>query len=276
MYAVPTNLLSKNNSKTIKGEKFGVTTYIMYLAPYNQNSHGKNLCSHATKGCASACLFKSGAARFNSIQLARINKSNYFIENRNDFMLQLYNEIKKYQKLHNAMDVEQLVNAKGKIIRSKKMAIRLNGTSDIPFENIKFSVNGEAPKNIMEHFSDIQFYDYTKNYNRFSKVLPFNYHLTFSRSETNHEQCIDLLNRGFNVAYVFYYKGDLPSTYNGFKVINGDKSDLRFLDDENVIVGLKYKYMTGKGTRGKNLEMINDNKFIINLEKKEKKLVGVI
>jgi hypothetical protein len=41
-----------------KGEKLGYTTYIMYLAPYTQNSKGINLCSHASVGCAKACLFE--------------------------------------------------------------------------------------------------------------------------------------------------------------------------------------------------------------------------
>jgi hypothetical protein len=59
-----------------------------------------------------------------------------------------------------------------------------------------------------------------------------------------------LLKRGFNVAMVF---DKLPETYKGFKVINGDLDDLRFLDEKNVIVGLKYKKNTGKGGREKNL-----------------------
>jgi len=79
---------------------------------------------------------------------------------------------------------------------------------------------------------------------RFDKELPKNYHLTFSRSEINHAKSIELLQRGFNVAMVF---DRLPANYEGFEVINGDKDDLRFLDPKNVIVGLTYKKMTGKG-----------------------------
>jgi len=43
----------------------------------------------------------------------------------------------------------------------------------------------------------------------------------------------------------------LPSTYNGFEVINADNDDLRFLDKKNVICGLKYKKMTGKNADNK-------------------------
>jgi hypothetical protein len=57
----------------------------------------------------------------------------------------------------------------------------------------------------------------------------------------------------------------LPTEYLGYKVINGDESDLRFLDDKNVIVGLKYKLMTGKGTSGQNKENVENNDFIINV-----------
>jgi len=48
-----------------------------------------------------------------------------------------------------------------------------------------------------------------------------------------------------NVAVVFRNK-ILPETYLGYKVINGDKTDLRFLDEKGVIVGL---YAKGKATK---------------------------
>ena len=267
-YKVPKNLLSTKNSKTIKGEKLGFTTYIMYLSPHTQNSKGKNLCSHASKGCAKACLFNSGAARFGNVQLGKMNKTEYFLADQKRFMRQLYNELVSISWKHEDVIGDELIGRTDKVIRYKKFAVRLNGTSDIPFENIK--VLGD--KNIFELFPHIQFYDYTKNHKRFdNKVLPTNYHLTFSRSEINDKESLDILNRGFNVAYVFGVKDvqDLPTTYNGFKVINGDESDLRFLDEENVIVGLKYKLMTGKGTSGANKDNVENNDFLIDVTKKE-------
>jgi len=141
--------------------------------------------------------------------------------------------------------------------------IRLNGTSDIPWEKFKIRDN----KNIFELHPTIQFYDYTKNYIRFEKELPKNYHLTFSMSEINKAKSLELLGKGHNVAMVFGIKdvNQLPTEYLGYKVINGDESDLRFLDDKNVIVGLKYKLMTGKGTSGQNKENVENNDFIINV-----------
>lgn len=250
-YSKSKNLLSTNNSKTIKGEKLGYMTYILYLAPHTQNSKGINLCSHASKGCAKACLFGSGAARFDNVQLGKTNKTEWFLDNRQEFLEKLDKEISVIKNKAKHKDTENVLIP----------TIRLNGTSDIAWEKFKIRDN----KNIFELHSEIQFYDYTKNHIRFGKVLPKNYHLTFSMSEDNKEKSFELLNKGHNVAMVFGIKNEsqLPSEYQGHKVINGDNDDLRFLDDKNVIVGLKYKLLTGKGSKGKN--DYSDNDFIIKL-----------
>jgi hypothetical protein len=99
-----------------------------------------------------------------------------------------------------------------------------------------------APKSLIDCFPDIPFVDYTKNPRRFDRKIPSNYHLTFSRSETNEPKCIELLNRGVNVAVVF--KGEKPATWNGFNVIDGDLHDLRQLDPRGaigVVIGLSPK-----------------------------------
>jgi hypothetical protein len=62
--------------------------------------------------------------------------------------------------------------------------------------------------------------------------LPANYHLTFSRSESNEADCIKLLDRGVNVAAVFQ---TVPASWQGFNVIDGDKHDLRQLDPRGPI-----------------------------------------
>ena len=224
-------LLSTNNAKTIKGEKLGYMTFILYMSPFTANSKGINVCSHASKGCADSCLVGSGfGGMYTSVMQGRLNKTEFFLKDRVSFLTKLKGEVQK------AIDKN-----KDKAI----VTFRLNGTSDLPYEKYKIFEG----KNIFELFPDVQFYDYTKNYLRFDKVLPSNYHLTFSRSETNDTIAMGLLERGFNVAMVF---DKLPETYKGFKVINGDLDDLRFLDEKNVIVGLKYKKNTGKGGREKN------------------------
>lgn len=246
-------LLTKNNAKTIKGEKYGITTYIMYLAPYTQNSLGKNLCPNASKGCASACLYKSGSARFTAVQNGRKMKAEFFLQDRIGFLTLLKKQIAKIKSKHEA--------------KGEKICIRLNGTSDLAWET--FKIEG---KTIIEHFSDVQFYDYTKSPKRMLKFLkgelPENYNLTFSRSEDNDNEVDIVLGNGGNVAVVF--ANELPETYKGFKVIDGDESDLRFLDEKNVVIGLKYKLMTGKGADNKT--ELATNSFIIKPEINEKVL----
>ena len=255
-------LLSTNNTKTIKGEKLGYMTYILYMSAFTQNTLGKNVCSHASKGCAASCLVGSGhGGMIPVVAQGRINRTEYFLRDRTNFFIQLRKEIE------------------GAIRKNEGKAIvtfRLNGTSDIAYEKFKVFEG----KNIFELFPNVQFYDYTKNHLRFDKVLPSNYHLTFSRSETNEAKAIELLKRGFNVAMVFT---KLPETYKGFKVINADENDLRFLDEKNVICGLKYKKMTGKGGREKNIQalqsgfVIDTTKVLISGAKKEvSKFKGII
>jgi hypothetical protein len=104
----------------------------------------------------------------------------------------------------------------------------------------------------MEHFPEVQFYDYTKSLSRMREftggTLPSNYHLTFSRSESNEVEVDEVLASGGNVAVVF--RGKQPETWKGFKVIDGDKSDLRFTDEKNVIVGLTQKGKAKKDESG--------------------------
>jgi len=226
-FKIPKQLFGRKNNKTVKGEKYGWITHIMYLTPHKQNSTGKNVCSKASKGCAAACLFKSGfGGMYTSVQQARINKTDYFLSDRKAFLEQMDKEVAKLIKKNESVN--------------EGICFRINGTSDIPWEEFKI----RDGKNIMELYPDVQFYDYTKIAKRFDKELPANYHLTFSRSEDNDVEAMELLKRGYNVAIVF---DKLPDTYKGFKVINGDLSDLRFKDETGVVVGLKYKNITGKG-----------------------------
>jgi hypothetical protein len=233
-YKQPKVLLTTQNAKTIKGEDLGYKTLICYMSPHKQNTFGRNLCPKATAGCMASCLFTAGRGRFSNVKIGRLRKSEFFLSNKDLFMEQLVTEIEK--AVRNKKD--------------KNICVRLNGTTDVPFENIK--VGGFD--NIMSMFPNVQFYDYTKVFARLKKELPKNYHLTFSRAETesNHKETLLALQMGFNVAVVFNVKNEteLPSQYQGFKVINGDMHDLTFLHDKNTIIGLKSKGMAKKDTTG--------------------------
>jgi len=237
-------LLSYSNVKTIKGEKLGVKTAILYLAPGSIS--GVNLCGFASKGCLKSCIYLQGMGKFSNVQEARIAKTKLFLSDRKAFIEMLKKDILAH------------------IRKSKKEnmipAVRLNGTSDIGWELEK----GEDGKNLMESFHNVQFYDYAKSPFRALKMaqgkLPANYHLTFSRSESN-QSWVDKMPMGISIAMVFSTKKgeSLPLEYQGRKVVDGDESDARFLDEKGTIIGLR-----AKGT-GKN----DSSGFVIQLGGKE-------
>lgn len=219
-----------NDAKTKKGEKLGVLTGVLYLAPFN-TSGIFNTCASATGGCAGSCLYFAGMGKFANVQAARVAKTKFFWEDRQGFKNQL------------RLDIQELIRKAKKL--GMEPAVRLNGTSDIGFE-IMYA-------DLLAEFPDVQFYDYTKVESRMLRYLdgkcPPNYSLTFSRAETEDNQltAMRVLARGGNVAAVF---ADMPTEYLGFKVIDGDESDARFLDERGVIVGLKAKGLAKKDLTG--------------------------
>lgn len=219
-------LLSYSNIKTVKGEKLGVKTAILYLSPGSIS--GFNLCPFASIGCLFACLYTAGKGAISNVKSARIAKAKLFLSDRKAFVELLKIDIQAH------------------IRKSKREgmnpAVRLNGTSDIAWENER----GLDGKNLMESFPEVAWYDYTKSPIRALKYqlakLPSNYHLTFSRSESNQTQVDSLIGK-VNVAMVFSTKrgNPLPLEYMGRRVIDGDETDARFLDESGVIVGLRSK-----------------------------------
>ena len=231
------SLLSvSQDSKTVKGEKLGYLTGILYLAPHKMS--GKNICPHATPGCSAECIYFTGRGKFSNVQEARLKKTQYFLTDRENFMLDLYKSITKLIKKAEKLNLDPVV--------------RLNGTSDLLWENIRFNYNGKH-KTSFQAFKTVQFYDYTKypwDKRDYTK-LPINYDLTFSLAETkeNRIEVLKALQNNIMVAAVYDHKQDLPEyqyfKYNNktykYPVINGDDTDLRYLEPGNVIVGLKAK-----------------------------------
>jgi hypothetical protein len=217
----PKTLLQvSNDHKTIKGEKFGYLTGILYMSP-GQEAGGRNLCPYASPECLKLCLNTAGLGGvYQSIQEARIRKARFWLEKTDEFLEVIRADIRK---------LERQAKAEGKI-----PVVRLNGTSDIRWEKT----------GIMEEFPHIQFYDYTK-FPAAHRTLPANYHLTYSYSEVEEAALrSDEWNAlGVNTAVVFAVKpgNPLPATFRGRPVIDGDESDLRFLDAPGSIVGLRAK-----------------------------------
>ena len=231
-----------SNAKTIKGQKQGFMTAILYLAPYDLA--GVNVCPMAEiAGCIKGCLNTAGRAGIikkgeetNQIQRARIARTRLWIEDRDAFMVQLVKELQAFIRKAGRAGLVPTV--------------RLNGTSDLRWENQAVTVHGIEYRNLMEAFAGVQFYDYTKIPNR--KRLPANYHLSWSYSEASERYAAfmpEALAKGMNPVVVFRTK-DLPETFNGLPVVNGDESDLRFLDPQGVVVGLKAKGKARQDTSG--------------------------
>ena len=229
-------LTVKGDAKTIHSLVLGIITGVQYLAPNNESGI-INLCIDATPGCIEGCLFTSGRAEFDpKIAQARILRTIMFVQQRPEYWTKLIREI---QALIRKGDRENLIPA-----------VRLNGTSDLPWERMKIRGTGTEfdGLTIFQAFPNLQFYDYTKTVNRCGNT-PDNYHMTASYSEHMTPETMDtLLEEGHNVAVVFRvceHQGTcgciLPTTWKGYDVINGDASDVRFGDPHGVIVGLKAK-----------------------------------
>ena len=221
-----------SQTKMAKGEKFGYKTAILHLAPFDLS--GKNVCPKASKECAAACLNTSGRGQMGSVQKARINKTNLFWSNKNAFLWQLSNEIEQLKKRAASQGF--------------KFAVRLNGTSDLPWHRMRVDGGGS----LMQLHPDVQFYDYTKVLNYLDHDLK-NYHVTFSDSGENYLDQLAAIAQGANVAVVF--KDKLPKTWMDRKVINGDLHDLRFKDPCGVVVGLVAKGLGRKVTKNSFIKM---------------------
>jgi hypothetical protein len=229
---LPEKLLGiDTNAKTIKGEKYNIKTAILYLMPSDKS--GVQLCPMAKlAGCEKACLFTAGRGAMSNVMLSRLRKTLYFNQYREQFMHQLHNEL-----------IRERLRAERK---GYKLIVRLNGTSDIRWENVAL---GYAYKNIMQALPDIQFYDYSKIANR--RNIPANYDLTFSYSGVS--EYLPFVQKavanGERIAVVFRNRSIVEQmlangeSFLGLPVVDGDNTDIRHLDPKGAVVAL---YAKGK------------------------------
>jgi len=222
------------DAKTIKGQELGFLTGIQYFAP--SDISGFQVCAMAAVAeCDKACLYSAGRGAMSNVQKARINKTKRFFADKTAYMLELCKSVEALIRKAARMNLIPLV--------------RLNGTSDIKWEKIVFWYKGRLDT-IFGHFPDIQFYDYTKIANRTS--LPKNYDLTFSYSGVKaYSKYVDIAKKsGMRIATVFRTIDAIPETFLGLPVVSGDNSDIRHLDDKNVIVALYAKGKAKKDNTG--------------------------
>ena len=219
---LPQNLRIIGTSiKVLKNKKDKYLTGIIYLSPAHESIKygGFHTCPKASNGCALACLGKNSR---------RLKMERGFNSKLWKTLLLKYRP--DLFKLLLFRDLRNLIKRAKK--QKLKPACRLNGCSDLLWE-IKMP-------EIFEEFPTIQFYDYTKIKSRL-KCVPSNYHLTFSRSENNEKECIEVLKEGFNVAVVFKdLQKAINMGWNGYPVFDADITDFR-PKDKFGIAGLSVK-----------------------------------
>lgn len=213
-------LLTVSNFKTLKGASRGYLTAIIHLAPAEVSGH--NVCPYSTPGCRAACLNTAGRGTYDNVQQARIRRTKLFFDNPEAFYHIASEEIYTLQR-----KAER---------EGAKLAIRPNGTSDIP----------KLAHTLASRFPEVQFYDYTKIPEPWKRERP-NYHLTFSQSEANLDACKDALAHGVNVATVFKVA---PTIWFNHGVVSGDEDDLRFIDVRPCVISLTPKGRAKKDTTG--------------------------
>ncbi len=246
-------LLSVDSAKAAKATGYGYLNGIHYMAPAASAGVG-DLCPKASPGCIAACLGKySGQASMvadlengtNAVRESRIAKARLFMAERNLYLNHLARQI---VRLSAQAEREGLTPC-----------IRLNGSSDVAFERMAFAIDAKTAKatgrgegervTLPGLFPDVQFVDYTKIASRLGKA-PANLSLTFSRSETNEGEALEALGAGHNVAVVFAHGLPVSRLWKGFRVIDGDRHDLRHLDPRDpsrgYVIGL-----TPKGSKAK-------------------------
>ena len=226
-YYVPNELLGQSSPKT---EKNALRTRIMYLSPASGNSFNINLCKgHGS--CVDTCLNWAGRGKLDSTQLARLNKTNYYLADKIGFINQLHKEVKNFDKLAKR--------------NGKTYAIRFNGTSDVDFIA---DIKNICKVNVLTEYTNIKFYDYTKIIGRIRKYQGQNYSLTFSRDEANHDHAMEALSLGYPISAVFENGifddngKQIITNFLGYPVVDGDKADDIMVHNSGAyVLGLKFK-----------------------------------
>jgi hypothetical protein len=216
-------ILGQASAKTIKGEKIGFLTGIVYLVP------SIRVCAYsAIAGCLKPCLSTAGRGAQHKVQRARQAKTDFFHARPDEFMRALAADIWSLQRRAEKLGMVPLV--------------RLNGTSDILWENVRLD-----GRTIFEMFPDVQFYDYTKHPARNVAHIK-NYDLTYSFSGITPQKITlkGVSQPGARVAVVFHRREDIPTTFRGWPVIDGDDTDVRHIEPGGVVVAL---YAKGRARR---------------------------
>lgn len=235
--------LNALNYKTAKGEHTGYLSAIMYLAPHTIGG-GPSLCPHSTEACRTACLYSAGRGAFDRTKNARLRRTHMYLNDRPRFLREVVEEVRKMQKVAERHGL--------------KLAVRLNGTSDILWERQRLG----AYANFMEAFPDVAWYDYSKVPLE-HRDPPANYHILFSLADDNLSKAVEYLKAGHSISAVV--PDDQKANMIGSAVsldgdgmvarfVDGDEDDTRFLDKPRSIV-----LLSPKGTAARNSPLVRQD-----------------
>lgn len=204
----------------------GVLEALLYLTPYQL--HGHKMCPNA-ETCKAFCLAKSGRNKFGKIEsesvidTARRLGTELWLYNRQAFLKMLCCEIEQAKRKAEKQGL--------------RLIVRLNGTSDLAYQGFK----DKDGKHLPELFPDVQFVEYTKvaHYIDCNKWSNVDYTLSYSGASA--ADCRKVLEMGTARVAVVFASKELPKTFAGYPVVDGDLSDVRCDEPKGVIVGLRYK-----------------------------------
>ena len=218
----PTVLFNINNPKSIKGNKKGIRTLVLYLSPAKKS--GINMCALATiAGCEEPCLDEAGRGQMTATQMSRLRKTLYMQQYWEVFYAQLRKEV--------------IAHGMYCVRRDLIPAVRPNGTTDKLWELCIWDFMVYT-----YNMYGVKWYDYTKYYNRLipcSKI----YDLTFSYSGVKKflPHVEKARQQGMRMAVVWRYQYQIPKEFMGMRVVNGDEDDATFTSPHGVVRSLYAK-----------------------------------
>ena len=226
------SVITRNQNKLSKSKGINWINRGLTLSPANEADpyfvRTFNNCPFATDACILACVgAKTGQSKLPSSKIARIGRT-----------LALNHDPRLFAELIKIeIDQENLERKKLEWITGEEwwIAFRVNVASD----NIGLA---DTLSNAYAYNDPVKFYDYTVIPKAMTQNLGYVERVYSRKDSTNEGTCLDLLDRGYGIAAVF--AGDLPDTWKGYPVIDGDVNDLWFTrkpSEGGFVVGLKVK-----------------------------------
>ena len=232
------NLFGENH-KTLSSAGVGYKTIGISMAPSHHSGYKHDMCPNSSKECRENCLgMKAGGNRqfpFDTLR-AKILRTHFIHEHPEEAARLMHHEISQNEKAAHAIGY--------------KSGIRMNVTSDVPYEHL-------MPRKFFSSHQDSadkpgsQFYDYTKMHGRLGhKDIPPNYFVSLSHTGTGHgesndKQAVKHLNNGGVVSMVYQRGHNVPhpthvedvQSGKRWKIANGDNDDNVF--DRHAAAGVQ-------------------------------------